>query len=91
LLPDAEAARALPPLTLRGVVAQLRRAVTADVPDRSAAAQLAALASAGVAGARPDDWYGVGAATSDAPLHSLAHGDIRVSPSRLAALEQCEL
>ncbi|MFC0196900.1 ATP-dependent helicase [Microbacterium arthrosphaerae] len=56
-----------------------------------AAEQLALLADAGVPGASPRDWYGVAAPTSSGPLRDLAREDVRVSPSRLHALEECEL
>ncbi|WP_347975926.1 ATP-dependent DNA helicase [Microbacterium sp. ProA8] len=56
-----------------------------------AAGQLALLADAGVPGAAPREWYGVSAPTSTGPLRDLAREDIRVSPSRLHALEECEL
>lgn len=56
-----------------------------------AAEQLALLADAGVPGAAPRDWYGVSGPTSTGPLRDLAREDIRVSPSRLHALEECEL
>lgn len=97
MLPTPEPAAAIPehPLSLRGLVARHRRALTVPrVPpaDRAhAAGQLALLAAAGVAGAAPDEWYGVAAPTSTAPLRDLTREDVRVSPSRLHALEECEL
>lgn len=96
LLPDPEiASRAAEhPLTLRGLVARHRRTLTAQRSGPAhveAAAQLALLARAGVAGADPAEWYGWRPPTSTAPLRDLDHEDIRVSPSRLAALEECEL
>jgi len=97
LLPTAEpAGRGMEhPLSLRGTVARHRRILTepaapARARERSAG-QLALLSDAGVPGAHPDDWYGVSAATSDAPLRDLDREDVRVSPSRLHALEECEL
>ena len=42
-------------------------------------------------GAAPREWYGVAAPTSTGPLRDLAREDVRVSPSRLHALEECEL
>lgn len=96
-LPDPEGAppEAAHPLTLRGLVAQHRRALTAArVPDAArtdAAAQLALLADAGVAGAAPEQWYGVPPVTSDAPLRDRADDGIRVSPSRLETLEECQV
>src|SRR5690606_23036370 len=53
--------------------------------------QLALLAEAGVPGASPAQWYGLLPASSDAPLRDLHREDVRVSPSRLHALEECEL
>lgn len=97
LLPDAEApGRATDhPLTLRGLVARHRRTLTTVRADEGAradaAAQLALLADAGVAGADPTEWFGVRGSTSGAPLRDLDREDVRVSPSRLEALEECEL
>ena len=56
-----------------------------------AAAQLALLADAEVPGADPTHWYGVAGPTSTGPLRDLEREHIRVSPSRLHALEECEL
>lgn len=97
MLPAPEPAASIPehPLSLRGLVARHRRSLTAPrVPatERAhAAGQLALLATAGVAGAAPEQWYGVAAPTSSAPLRDLTREDVRVSPSRLHALEDCEL
>lgn len=97
LLPPPESAppEAAHPLTLRGLVSRHRRTLTdaaAGVDERrAAAAQLVLLADAGVAGAAPDEWFGVAAPTSDAPLRDRASETIRVSPSRLETLEQCQL
>ncbi|MFD1338554.1 ATP-dependent helicase [Microbacterium lemovicicum] len=97
LLPTAESAgRDMEhPLSLRGTVARHRRALTdpsspARVRER-AASQLALLSDAAVPGAHPLDWYGVAGPTSTAPLRDLDREDVRVSPSRLHALEECEL
>lgn len=83
------------PLSLRGLVAQHRRALTdtaASVRARQAApGQLALLADARVAGAHPREWYGVGPPTSTLPLRDIFSEDVRVSPSRLHSLEECEL
>ncbi|KAA9110265.1 ATP-dependent DNA helicase [Microbacterium rhizomatis] len=86
------------PLSLRGLVALHRRALTDPAGVRArdgsvsrASGQLALLADAAVPGADPEHWYGVPAATSHAPLRDLAHEDVRVSPSRLHTLEECEL
>src|SRR5690606_20265326 len=83
------------PLSLRGLVAQHRRALTdprATAAARAAApGQLALLAAADVPGADPGQWYGIPAPSSAGPLRDLAVEDVRVSPSRLQALEECEL
>lgn len=83
------------PLSLRGLVAQHRRALTdprASAAARAAApGQLALLAAAGVSGADPLQWYGVGTATSTGPLYNLAEERVRVSPSKLEAIDLCPL
>ncbi len=93
--PDVDtAAAAEHPLTLRGLVAQHRRTLTtsADAAERTfAAGQLAVLAESGVPGARPSEWYGIRVRSSDAPLHDLDRGPVRVSPSRLEGFEKCGL
>jgi RecB family exonuclease len=94
LLPDPERYVLDHPLTLRGLVARHRRTLTEGATRAAAehsAAQLALLADAGVSGAAPHDWYGIPAPTSTGPLRDLAREDVRVSPSRLHALEECEL
>lgn len=82
------------PLTLRGLVARHRRALTASssasVRDH-ASAQLAVLARERVPGADPAEWYGVIPPSTDAPLHDLAAEAARVSPSRMESFEECEL
>lgn len=83
------------PLSLRGAVARHRRTLTdparSAAAERHAAGQLAVLARARVAGADPEQWYGVRPLTSTAPLRDLAQEDVRVSPSRLDTLAECEL
>ncbi|MBO3662329.1 ATP-dependent DNA helicase [Microbacterium stercoris] len=82
------------PLTLRGLVARHRRVLTSsdDTHERAeAAGQLAMLAQADVAGAAPEDWYGVREPSTDAPLRDLDAGPARVSPSRMEAFEECGL
>lgn len=96
LLPDPEPFELDHPVSLRGLVARHRRTLTslagAGGPATTRAAQqLALLADAGVPGAAPRDWYGVAGPTSTGPLRDLAREDVRVSPSRLHALEECEL
>lgn len=95
-LPDPEPHQVEHPLSLRGLVARNRRALTtarsSDAPSAAhAAGQLALLADAGVAGAHPLQWYGVAPITSRGPLRDLSREDVRVSPSRLHTLEECEL
>lgn len=94
LLPDPERFVLDHPVSLRGLVARHRRTLTEGAPRASmerAAGQLALLADAGVPGAAPADWYGVRPPSSTGPLRDLAREDVRVSPSRLHALEECEL
>lgn len=83
------------PLSLRGLVALHRRTLTdprAPATARSdAARQLALLAAADVAGADPDQWYGVASASSDGPLYDLDVEAARVSPSKLEAIGECQL
>jgi hypothetical protein len=91
---EDSAAAAEHPLTLRGLVALHRRTLTSSVDpaERAAAArQLVLLADAGVPGARPDQWYGIAAPSSNTPLHDLGRGPVRVSPSRLEGFEKCGL
>ncbi len=93
-LPDPESHIVEHPLSLRGLVAQHRRTLTdptARGRAENAAQQLAVLADAGVAGSAPHEWFGVAAPTSTGPLRDLAREDVRVSPSRLHTLEECEL
>ncbi|PZU49626.1 MAG: ATP-dependent helicase [Microbacterium sp.] len=96
-LPGAEPAprSAQHPLSLRGLVAQHRRSLTdprAGAAARGeAAGQLALLAEAGVAGADPDEWYGVAAPSSTGPLYDLDTDAARVSPSKLEAIGECQL
>ena len=93
-LPEPERHVVDHPLSLRGLVAQHRRALTVSIGGQRAArsaGQLAVLAAAGVSGAAPSEWYGVAGPTSTGPLRDLALEDLRVSPSRLHSLEECEL
>lgn len=83
------------PLTLRGLVAQHRRALTTPVapaPVRAhAAGQLVVLARAGVPGAAPHQWYGMAEASSNGPLRDPARSPVHVSPSKLDAFDACGL
>lgn len=96
-LPPAEPAprNAQHPLSLRGLVAQHRRALTdhrvGAAARAEAAGQLALLAAAGVAGADPEGWYGIAEPTSTGPLYDLDAEAARVSPSKLEAIGQCQL
>jgi superfamily I DNA/RNA helicase len=73
---------------LRHRVGQLRRELVTG--NASAAPMLAALATAGVAGAHPDDWLGLIEFSDSRPLYS-PEEQIRVRPSQLAKFEQCPL
>ncbi len=96
-LPPAEAAprSAEHPLSLRGLVAQYRRALTdprtTAATRADAAGQLALLAEAGVAGADPQQWYGIAPPTARGPLIDLSLEQARVSPSKLEAIDVCQL
>ncbi|HSP75965.1 MAG TPA: ATP-dependent DNA helicase, partial [Cryobacterium sp.] len=92
------------PLSLRGLVGRLRRDLTrgiasardgdeAAIRATDAAATLARLARENVAGAAPDQWYGVNEPSTVRPLNDPDAGDapVRVSPSRMAAFETCPL
>ena len=91
-------------LVLADLVGELRRAVSEpddadDPPDirarrarrrQRAAVQLARLADAGVPAAHPDDWYGLAAVSTDAPLR--APGEVvPVSPSDVEKIVRCPL
>lgn len=82
------------PLDLRGLVAGLRArledAVRRGEPDDGAAAVLARLADAGVPGADPDQWHGLAAPSSDAPLWPQGQR-VPVSPSRVETAGTCTL
>ncbi|AKT51395.1 ATP-dependent helicase [Arsenicicoccus sp. oral taxon 190] len=94
--PSAGDARATvevpPPLSLTAVVAELRRRTLSDDEQlRTEAAQrLAVLASAGVAGADPDSWWGMRSPTRDDPVHP-PDAPVPVSPSRLETVQRCGL
>jgi len=81
------------PMTLRGLVAELRREVVAaeTVRERHAAAgQLARLAAARVSGADPSSWWALRTLSDDRPLR----GDgqrVSVSPSRIESYGDCGL
>jgi superfamily I DNA/RNA helicase/RecB family exonuclease len=81
------------PMTLRGLVAELRREVVlaSTAGERHAcAAQLAALAAGGVAGADPASWWALTSLSDDRPLR--AEGmSVPVSPSRIESFTDCGL
>ncbi|TFD26881.1 ATP-dependent helicase [Cryobacterium cryoconiti] len=92
------------PLSLRGLVGRLRRDLTRgtattrggdETASRAtdAAATLARLARENVAGAAPEQWYGLNEPSTVRPLNDPEAGDapVRVSPSRMAAFETCPL
>jgi superfamily I DNA/RNA helicase/RecB family exonuclease len=81
-------------LSLPELVAELRRVCCSESEPpgrrRRAAAGLARLAEAGVPGAHPESWYGLGAQSSDAALR--AEGEpARVSPSVVELVTTCPL
>ncbi|MFG3696817.1 ATP-dependent helicase [Micromonospora sp. NPDC047620] len=81
-------------LTLPALVAELRTAVSdPDAPyarRQAAAAELARLAAAGVAGAHPDDWWGLRQLSDDRPL--VDEGEpVRVTPSGMESALRCSL
>ncbi len=93
LAPDADPVPAVRhPLTLRGLTGHLRRRLAED-GDRRAAAALARLAAAEVAGADPSEWYGLLPPSTDEPLVDPADTDavVRVSPSKIESFEQSPL
>ncbi|MGI9823869.1 PD-(D/E)XK nuclease family protein [Agromyces sp. Marseille-Q5079] len=80
------------PLHLRQLVGVLRREAVAG--DAESASALALLAEEGVAGAGPDEWYGLAELTTEAPLVDL-DGDpeatVSVSPSQIDRVEESPL
>jgi len=80
------------PLSLRGMVGQLRRELT-GTGSGAAAAGLARLADENVPGAHPSAWYGLAEPSTLAPLVDLTEDDahVRVSPSRMESFETCAL
>jgi len=93
LPPEAPLLAEAAPLTLRGTTGRLRRLLTSrgvDARTRDAAASsLAHLAEAGVPGASPDEWHGLLAPSSEAPLFE--GSQVPVSPSRLERFEESPL
>ncbi|TFB51262.1 ATP-dependent helicase [Cryobacterium tagatosivorans] len=93
------------PLSLRGMVGRLRSELTGALrraagPDeltgrraQDAAATLARLARESVPGAAPLEWYGIRGQSTTRPLNDPDAGDgpVRVSPSKMSAVETCPL
>ncbi|QTV79813.1 PD-(D/E)XK nuclease family protein [Microbacterium sp. NIBRBAC000506063] len=82
------------PLTLRGLVMRHRRTLTTSSSEQErseAAQQLAVLAREGVPGADPEEWYGMAAPSTQAPLRDLTAEAAHVSPSRMESFEECGL
>lgn len=81
-------------LTLPRLVAELRAAVCDEAVDgdgrQDAAALLARLASAGVAGAHPDEWYGLAPTSDPGPLVE-PDRTVRLSPSQVEGYLRCPL
>jgi ATP-dependent exoDNAse (exonuclease V) beta subunit len=81
-------------LTLPALIAELRSAVTApDTPParrRAAAAQLGRLATAGVPGAHPDDWWGLPELSDDRPIVDPGE-PVTVTPSTVETVQRCSL
>ncbi len=105
LLPDPDAAPlGRFPLSLRGIVGRLRQDLTTavgtvrpggTVPPRARdqAATLARLAAESVAGADPDQWYGLAPLSTQHRLNDPDAGDspVRVSPSKMSSFDACPL
>ena len=81
-------------LSLPALVAELRAVVSdpkqVDTRRRAAATELARLATAGVRGADPDDWWGLAGLSDPRPLADPGE-PVRVSPSALDRFIGCEL
>ena len=81
-------------LSLPALVAELRGVVSdpkqVDTRRRAAATELARLATAGVRGADPDDWWGLAGLSDSRPLADPGE-PVRVSPSALDRFIGCEL
>ncbi|GAA4592932.1 superfamily I DNA/RNA helicase/RecB family exonuclease [Actinoplanes octamycinicus] len=92
--PELTVGRAPRALTLAALVAELRTVVVsaAETPARrrAAAAELARLASAGVPGAHPDEWWGLRPLSDDRPL--VDDGEpVKVTPSAMESALRCSL
>ncbi|WP_110293459.1 PD-(D/E)XK nuclease family protein [Nocardia tenerifensis] len=91
-LPVADPGRAL---VMHSLVAELRGAVCDPDSDEErrqrAAHQLARLASAGVPGTHPDDWYGTAELSSRRSLWEDDESAVGLSPSTVELLRTCPL
>ena len=93
-VPPVQAPQVLAPAA---VVGRLRAVVcappgTVDESRRACAAeQLGRLAAAGVPGADPQQWHGLGAVSTDEPLWSGDEHTVTLSPSTLQTLTDCPL
>jgi len=80
---------------LPGLVAELRAVVidsaVPDIERRQAAAELARLAEAAVAGAHPDEWWGLLELSTDASIRAPHDGPVPIQPSKFEAYLDCEL
>jgi superfamily I DNA/RNA helicase/RecB family exonuclease len=80
------------PLTLQGLVAELRRSLVSDDPALRGAAvtTLGRLAREGVPGADPSQWWALRDLTDDRPRRDPEH-PVRVSPSAIDGFWRCGL
>ncbi|MDI6023115.1 PD-(D/E)XK nuclease family protein [Leucobacter sp. UT-8R-CII-1-4] len=81
-------------LTLRGMVAEMRRRLVVDPTDTEARDALVALAQDGVPGASPNEWYGILPPSSVKPIADIENdpeATISVSPSQMERAEECPL
>jgi superfamily I DNA/RNA helicase/RecB family exonuclease len=76
-------------LSAAHVVSKLRAELIKS-GSKSAAANLKALAMAGINGADPNVWYGIKAISSDAPAIP-EDVDVRISPSGVEKFDECQL
>jgi superfamily I DNA/RNA helicase/RecB family exonuclease len=89
--------QAPPVLSPASVVGRLRAVVCApagtveDSRRACAAVQLARLAAAGVPGADPQQWHGLGAVSTEEPLWSGDDHTVTLSPSTVQTLTDCPL
>lgn len=82
------------PLSLAGLVADLRQVVTDPAASEGlrsgAAVRLAALAAAGARGADPAGWWGLGALSDERTVRG-ADEPVPVSPSKVESFARCQL